>query len=457
MKHSIFIGLLLFVCSHSYAQQDTVMSFTLEEAVTYALENNITSKNATLDIDAAEKQKWETTTIGLPQVSASVDYQNFLKQPISLLPASLLSENDRNNLGLAFDDQFPVIFGTKQNLIASATINQLLFDGSYLVALQSARVFLEISKNAKEKTDLEVRKAVINAYGNVLLAEESVKITENNKVVLEKNLNETQKIFENGLIEEENVEQLQITLLQLENTLNNAIRLRKIAYKMLNISMGLDLFKQIILTDNLETLTTQNIKLELLDASDDVENNIDFKIADNDKKAKELLLKLEKSKALPTVNAFLNGGYTGNNDNFEFLNKNQRWFGSSLFGVSLNVPIFSSFRRNAATQRAKINLIKAENQLTDTEQKLKFQIASEKSNYQFAVASYQTSKQNLTLAKRIEQKNETKFFEGISTSFELRQAQMQLYAAQQEYLRAMLNLINSKTNLETVLNTVTNN
>ena len=100
-----------------------------------------------------------------------------------------------------------VIFGTEQNVNATASLKQLIFDGSYLVGLQSAKVFLEISKNAKEKTDLEVRKAVINAYGNVLLAEESLAILQNNINVLEKNLQETQKIYENGLEEEEKQEQ----------------------------------------------------------------------------------------------------------------------------------------------------------------------------------------------------------------------------------------------------------
>lgn len=439
--------ILVFLFSSTVIfSQEKELSFTLEEAIQYALENNRTVQNAQRDIDAAEKQKWETTATGLPQISATVDYQNWLKQLVSLIPAEFFDGNPGEFAEL--------VFGTKQNINATATINQLLFDGSYLVGLQSAKVFLEISKNAKEKTDLEVRKAVINAYGNVLLADESVKITENNKAVLQKNLDETQKIYENGLTEEENVEQLQITLLQIDNNLKNAIRLRDIAYKMLNISLGVNLNSQVTLEDNLESLADQNIRLDLLDASDDVQNTIDYKIAANDTRSKELLLKLEKSKALPQLTAFLNGGYQGYSDSFDFLNREQQWFGSSLVGVSLNVPIFSSLGRSAATQRAKINLEKAKTDLTETEQQLKFQIASAKSNYQFAIESYKTSKQNLALAERIEQKNQTKFFEGISSSFELRQAQTQLYSTQQEYLQSMLNVINNKTELETVLNTI---
>ena len=112
--------------------------------------------------------------------------------------------------------------------------------------------------------------------------------------------------------------------------------------------------------------------------------------------------------------------------------------------------------RSSATQRAKINLEKSNNDLTETEQQLLLQIESAKSNYQFAIEDYQNKKKNLNLAERIEKKNQIKFFEGISTSFELRQAQIQLYAAQQEFLQTMLDVINEKAALETILNTPNN-
>ena len=172
-KIIIIIGLLLSY--YTNAQEN--YSFTLQEAIDFALENNRTAKNAAQDIEAAKKQKWETTSTGLPQIEASIDYNNWLKQQVSLIPAEFFGGNSGEFAEIAF--------GTKQTMNATATVKQLLFDGSYLVGLQSAKVFLEISKNAKEKTDLEVRKAIINAYGNVLLAEESIKILEkNNKMFI---------------------------------------------------------------------------------------------------------------------------------------------------------------------------------------------------------------------------------------------------------------------------------
>jgi len=443
MKHlSILIFLLLFSLGFSQAYPERL---SLQEAIDYALENNRIVKNAARDIEVAKKQKWETIATGLPQLDASINYQNFLKQQVSVIPAEFFGGNP--------GEFAEVIFGTKQNATATATLNQLIFDGSYIVGLQSTKVFLEISKNEKDKTDLEVREAVINAYGNVLVSIEGVKIIEKNISVIQDNLDETTKIYENGLEELESVEQLQITLSNLQSDYDNLKRLEVIAFQMLNITLGIEYSAPLELTDTLESLAFQNLANETINAESDVTVTLDYQIADNDKRSKELLVKLEQSKALPRLSGFINGGYNTFADDFVFLDNNTDWFGFSLLGLNLDIPIFSSGMRGAATQRAKINLEKAKDDLTEVEQLLKLQIATAKSKYQFATEDYFNKKRNLDLAERIAQKNETKFFEGIGSSFELRQAQTQLYSAQQQLLQTMLDVINAKAELETITNT----
>jgi outer membrane protein TolC len=335
-------------------------------------------------------------------------------------------------------------------------LNQLIFNGSYIVGLQASKVFLEISKFAKEKTDLEVRQAVIKTYGNVLVSEESIRILENNKDVLEKNVNETQKIYNNGLAELESLEQLQITLQSIESSLNKAYRFNEITKKMLNVVIGLEINETVILSDKLEDLTFKKRNNTIATDKETLDNNIDLKIAENNKASKELLVKLEKSNALPTLNAYLNGSYSGFSNDFSFLERDQNWYGASVVGVNLSIPIFSSLGRSAATQRAKINYEKAKDNYIEIEQNLILQLETVKNEYQFAVEDLDIKKKSLVLAERIESKNQTKFFEGVGSSFDLRQAQTQLYNAQSELLQAMLSVINKKTELETVLNNINN-
>lgn len=446
MKKIIFIGIGILFSFVVNAQEST--SLSLKQAIDYALKNSYDALNANRDIDAAKKKKWETTTIGLPQINAKIDYTQWLKEQLILIPAEFI--------GGAPGEFTEVSFVTKHNMNATATLNQLIFDGSYLVGLQSAKTYLKISENAKEKTELGIREAVINAYGNVLLSEESILILEKNIKTLEKNLEETNQIFLNGFIEEENVEQLKITLSSVKSQLSKTKNLKIIAYKMLNITLGLDINASVILTDSLANLAKENINLELLSSDLTIENHIDFKIAKNTETANELFVKLEQSKALPTLKSFVNFGYAGFGQNFDFMKKEQKWFDSSLLGVSLEIPIFSSLARSSRTQQAKIELEKARTNLTETEQKLFLLLESAKTNYNFSIEEYETSKQNLGLAERIENKQQIKFFEGISTSFELLEAQRQLYTMQQNYLQAMLNVIANKATLDNALNTPIN-
>lgn len=419
-------------------------SFTLKQSIEHALQYNYSEINAGRDIEAAKKKKWETTTMGLPQLNGNVGYQNNFKLQKSVVPGEFF--------GGPPGSFAEVEFGTKHNMGASLTLSQLIFDGSYLVGLESAKVYLQLFENSKKKTDSEIKQMVINSYGNVLLAQESIKVLESNKVILEKNYNDVNQIYKNGLAEEESVEQIAITLASVNSSLNNVKRSRELALKMLKINLGIELEDELILTDNLETLSKENLDLAITTSEFSVDKNIDYQMATNMTEQKRLLLKLEKSKALPSLGAQVNFGYNSFSNTFSFFNENQKWFNYSNLGVALNVPIFSSLGRSARTQQARIAFDQAQTKQKEAEQMLKLQYQAAKSDYEYSVEEYETAKNNLRLAERIEKKQQIKFKEGLSTSFEFTEAQRQLYAAQQSYLQSMVNVVNKRASLEKIIN-----
>jgi outer membrane protein TolC len=445
MTNKFILTLLLFSLFSVAQEKKESYNFSLQQAIEHAIQNNYTAINANRDIEAAKKKKWETTTIGLPQLNANVNYQNNIEIQKSVVPAEFFGGNP--------GEFTEVAFGTKNSMVANATLSQLIFDGSYLVGLQSAKVYLQISQNAKEKTDIEIREIVINAYGNVLLARESVKVLENNKKTLEKVVFDTNETYKNGLTEEENVEQLQITLSQIKSSLSNANKRAEIALNMLKLVLGIELNETVTLSDNLDSLAIQNVDLVALNTEFSVQNNIDYKIGLNTEESSRLLLKLEKSKALPSLSANFNFGYNAFSNTFSFLERDQKWLNFTNVGVGLNVPIFSSLGRTTRTQQAKIAYEQAKTKLKETEQKLLLEFQSAKTNYEYSVEQFTVSKENLRLAERIESKQQIKFKEGISTSFEFTEAQRQLYSAQQNYLQAMVDVINKKATLDKLTNT----
>lgn len=440
---NIFILTLTFLALSVNAQDSPKSySFTLQQAIDHALENNYSAINSGRDIEAAKEKKWETTAMGLPQINAGVDFTNNFVLQKSVVPAEFFGGEPGTYAEVAF--------GTKYNMVAHSTLSQLIFDGSYIVALQASKTYLAYYENAKKRSNIDIKEMVINSYGNVLLAQENIIILEKNIASLQKTLNDTKAIYKNGLIEEESVEQLEITLASLESTLNYNKRLLDITYKMLKINLGIDINDQITLTDKLDVLTIQNMDLSFSNTGFDVNNNIDYRIATNFEEQRTLEYKLEKSKALPSLAANVNFGYTAFKDEFQFFTEHQNWFNYSNLGLALNVPIFSSLARSSRTQQAKIALDQAKTVLSETEQKLKLQYATAKSEYEYSIADYETAKSNLNLAERIEKKQQIKFTEGLSTSFDFNDAQRQLYSAQQKYLQTMVNIINKKASLEKI-------
>ncbi|WP_109301601.1 TolC family protein [Aquimarina sp. AU474] len=452
MKNNLWLFCLGWLCITTIqAQQsptDSIYSFTLNEAIEFALENSYQSINARRDVAKALKRKWETTADGLPQISGVIDYQNQLKQPVTLIPGEVAGGNPGTFV--------PVVFGTKQQASATATLNQLIFDGSYLVGLEAAKSFLQFNNDSEEKVLLEVKKGVINAYGSVLVAQESVKILQNNASTLEKNYQETKTIFENGLAEEEDAEQLQITLLQIKNQLSNAERLEEIALQMFNLAIGVDVNSNTTLSDDLDSLTMKNMDQSVTTTPFIMENNVDYRLAFLLTEQRRLELKLEKSRALPRLSAFVNYGTSAFDNDFVFFDSDTRWFQSSVLGVSLNIPIFSSLKRSARSQQAKIAFEQSNTDFIRAQQEIQLQYNSAISDYKLSIENFDTSKQNLALAERIEKKNQIKYSEGLATSFDLRQAQLQLYSSQSEVLQTMLDIINKKAALETILNTPKN-
>jgi outer membrane protein TolC len=430
-----FIGGLFW----TQAQETVPRKLSLQQAINYTLENNYNFQRASNEIRIAEKRVWEETSAGLPQINGSVDYQNNVKQPIILFPDG--------------DGGFtPITFGTKQNLNAGVNLSQLIFDGAYFVGLKYTRTYLDTRENALEKTELVLRDGVISAYTNVLFTQEGVSILEENIALLQSNLEETRAFVEAGFAEEQNAEQLEITLANLENDLNRSYRLEEIGLKMLKLTLGMDINEELELTDKLEDLLLTHIDLEILNRTLDLEDHIDYRIAVNEQTGNELLVRLEKSKYLPSISAFANYQTVANNDQFQFFQDDQQWFQSSVVGVSLQIPIFSSMQRSSRTQQAKIQLENSQINVLETGQELELNLRKAQSAYQFSLDNFATAKRSLDLAQRIERKENTKYFEGLSSSFDLTTAQNQLYSKQREYLQAISSIITSKSTLDNALN-----
>ena len=435
--------LVLFISNICYSQSE-VVSLSIEDAVKYGIENNRNLKNAEREIQMAYQERWKTIAIGLPNVSLDLNYLNNLELPTSLIPAEFFGGNK--------GDFSEIQFGTEQTAIGSVRMEQLLFDGSWLVGLEYSKIFLATSENFYEKTLLEVREGIIKLYSLVATLNEGISLLENNLENFKKDLNEVNELYKNGFQEKENVEQIRITLAQAELSLLQAIKTRDNQINLLKLVLGININDELVLVTSLDEFIGNNVVFANSFENFDTGKNVDIKISQNMFDTKRIEYKLEKSKQLPKISGFVSGTYTGYNNEFNFTDKSQSWFGSSVVGVNLEIPLFNANRMNVSSQKARIAMEQARANLEEQEEKTQAEVIQKLNDYQLANKSLSVNEQNMNLAISIEDKNSIKFFEGLVSSFELRQAQIQLLDSQQKYLNSVIELISIKTELETLYN-----
>lgn len=442
LKHWVLV-FLISSAFLSFAQSEGAQAFTLQQAQQFAIKNSYMSINAQKEILKSEKKVDETIGTGLPQISATGTFQKYIQTPKSLIPASAFGGPEGE-----FQEVF---FGTEQQLGMGLRADQLIFDGSYFVGLQASKVYLEISKNDVQKSNNEIKQMVTVAYGNVLVAERNSEILEGNITSLEKSAFETNELYKSGFIEEQDKDQIDLTLANVKNSYDNAIRMIDISKNQLKFIMGIDIQSSIELSDDLPTVTTASTTEAYLSKEFDPTSHIDYKVINTQQTATELLLKQQKSTALPRLSAFYSLSSNAYSNEFDFLDQ-KRFYNGQLVGLNLNVPIFSGLSRHNRIQQAKIDVEKIEVTKTQVTQQLILDAQNSKSQYTFARSQYNTTESNMQLAERIYNRTKIKYDEGISSSLDLTTANNQLLDAQANFINAAFQLIQAKANLDKALN-----
>ncbi|HYW94698.1 MAG TPA: TolC family protein, partial [Bacteroidales bacterium] len=359
----VFISAVMVPAARPQASvDDSVKSFSLSQAVDYALQYNTSVQNAGLDIISARKKVWETTAIGLPQVNGALNYQH-LPGPLPVVdfgssqaPLYNYIFESLRELGYPPPDTLtnsmgggPITLGVKNSTTYSVTVSQMVFSGEYIVGLQASKVFLELSKNAKEKTEQDTRENVTNSYYTILVLEKNLEILDSSVVNLEKTLRETKAMVDQGFLEETDYEQLKVTKNTVDNSMRAIERQKELALMLFKIQLGLKVDDSVNLTQGLNAFVPDSENVSVLTQPFNVGENISYKMADTQVKIDALNVKREKSAYLPSVSAFYQYQDKTNKATFDFTFNN-------IIGVNASIPIFSSFQRHAKVQQAELAL-----------------------------------------------------------------------------------------------------
>jgi outer membrane protein TolC len=414
-----------------------IHNFSLQDCINYAFEHQDTVKNAALDIKSAEYKVKETTGIGLPQISGSASFTDYVKIPTTLLPGQFF--------GQPAGTFVPVQFGVKYQSALGLNLSQILFDGSYLVGLKASRTYKELSQRSFTRSKIDANVNVTKAYYQVLVSNEQVRLLDADLNQLKQQVDQTVAQNKQGFVEQIDVQRIQVQYNNLVTTRENTIRLLALNYQMLKFQMGMPVSEELNLTDKLvDVKLTDNIA----DTSDTTfyHNRIEYNLLETQKKLNELDVANKKARFYPTLT--LNGNYNSSYQNNNFGDLYSRNFPSSYFGLTLNVPIFSGGQRINQLRQSKIAVLKSQNDLETIKNGMLLQANAAQINYTNGLKSLENQKENQKLANEVLRVAKIKYQQGVGSSIEVTQAQTDLQTADNNYIQSLYDALVSKVDLD---------
>jgi outer membrane protein len=421
-----------------------ILSFSLKEAQDFAYKNSYTLKNSDYDVQIAKKMVKQNTAIGLPQIDAGLDYIDFINVPTTLIPGEFIGQPGT---------YFPVRFGLEYNATARATLNQLIYSGQYLVGLQTAKAFLETSKQKFVKDQMYIRDSVAASYIGLLIIEESTKILDSTYKALSSITEDARKTLEAGLIEDIDVEQLELNKSNLEASLITTKNQRLLAYSYLKFLMGVREDQEIRLTDDLKFFLSNIDREYLMNNPFDYNYNINYRLLQKQEYLTLMQYKLSKTAYQPTLKGYISTSVNAQRNDWNFFNSGSegQWFNTSSFGISLAIPVWSSGSRKYAVDQARLNVEKmkvADEQLRTA---LHLQVDAQKNDFNKSYLVFLTKQKGLETADKIYKRTVIKYQKGISSSTELNQKYNQFLQVEAEYTQALFELLRSRIRLATLL------
>lgn len=431
--------MMLAVAVSLMAQDPKPLS--LEEAVNYAMENNIAIKNAQINITDANEQIIERRAFGLPRLNGTVGYNYFLQIPSSLVPAQFFDPS-------APDGTFEKLaFGTRNDLQLGLSATSMVFDGSYFVGLRAARAYRRYVDKEMVAQKQDVKNAVTEAYLPALLLQQTRKTLERNITNLEKLLNETKALYKEGFVEQLDVDRLELSLANLNTELYDLDRQSELAYNVLKFQMGYPQEELIVASDEIDVLLIPATAEEM---GEDInfQNRAEYQVLGLGRELNTLNIELNKAGYLPSLGAFANYQQSAQGNN---LFKDPTWIPTFVVGFNLNIPIFDGFEKRAKVNRAKLDLLVVENQQKELENAITLEVRNARSTYSSAQSRVDAQRKNLLLAEKIYETTQIKYREGVGSSLELVQAEQSLFSSQQNYINSTFDLLLAKTNLNKAL------
>ena len=437
----IVLSLFLFAFCANIVAEDHVMAATkraperdvpatlnlsIQEAQDYAVQTNRSLRNASLAVQKAYAQRWQTIAAMLPQVDMSWGYTSMMGYKMSL-GGMEIAMNDNGTLGVT----------------ASVGIN-----GQAIVGALLNNVAIDMQKLNLEQSEDHLRANIKTSYASVLVLQNVVTLLETSLANIEQMAEMTQRSVDVGAAEQTTADLIKVRANTLRNNINANQRSTQLALNALKVLLDVPTTTELILTSTLDDFLSAESVLQLLGNDFVLENNLSYQL-------------LEKNVDLAKKNVHMAGWAYGPTVALAYQYSEKSYFGKSeglnmtppnAISLNISMPLWSSGKRAAGVVEKKIALEEARNTFEETANNLGIQNDQLRYNLQNGYETYINEKDNIEVTQRVFDNTSRKFNQGAASNLDLVNASNDLITAQSNYVQAVLTLVNAQVELEKFLN-----
>ena len=418
--------LLLAITAVAPVAAQERIALSLSEAQQYAIEHNRTLQNASIDVRKAQAQKWQTIAGMLPQVTASSSYSNMMGYKMDL-----------GQMQLSMPPY--ATFGVQTAIGLS---------GAQIVSLGISNISRKMADITLEKSEKEIADQVETIYFSALVAEETVRLLEDNLESMRKLRDITQSSVDVGVAEQTDADQLQVQVATMENSVASTRRSLEMVYNSLRLQLCLDDDVEIELTQSIDDLLNLDTTATLLSADFNIEDNYDYQLLQQSTELARKQIALTGWSNGPTFSIYHQYSGRHNFSNEPTMNMTP----PNMIGAQISIPLFTSGKMTAAMKDARLSYQKQLNTLEDTELALNVQHRQLVYNLRTAIDKYTVQKESVEVAGRVFDNIAKKYEYGVASSLDVTNAGTNLITAQSNYVQSLLEIINAQVSLEQLLN-----
>jgi outer membrane protein len=419
--------------------QTTIHEFSIQQCLDYARKNSVQVKNALLDLEIQQQTNKSITSGALPTISGTGTTTDFFQTPVTLIPGGLFP-------GTVPGEYTAVSFQPKYSAGGAVILTQTLFDGQVFVGLQARRASIDYYQKAVDISEENIAVNIYKVYFQLVVSKTQMQQIDANITRADKLHHDADIMFQNGFAEKLDIDKAAVQLANLQTQKQSTQTTINNGYYGLKYLMGMPIKDSLVLTDH---FTEDDLKSGVLDNSTyKYEDRNDFQSLMINKSLNEYNVKRYKYSYYPVIS--LNGSYQKNayGNVYNFFGKDGTWYSTSYAGLTINVPIFSGFQKDANLQKARLQLRQVQNQIDNLKISIDNDVAQAQNKFQSDISTVDFQRQNMQLAESVYEQTKKKYESGLASNTDITNAQTDLITAQTNFINALYDAVIAKVDYQ---------